>query len=151
MRLALLVMLVSVIWCRYIESRISNEESSGLQREAKHIHRHNRPILWPHDMVGSEGVPHDEIGSHERALLLSVHRQAISTPLLVWVVSSSIALSWVVRSDPETGFSPVRPDVLRMRVVWMISSSLSGSKGCCTTRCELFFSSCVVVMRPSIP
>ena len=101
MRLTLLLMLVLVIWCRDIESRIPYEKSGGLQSEAKHIHRHNRPVLGPHDMVGSKGVPHDEIGSHERALLLYVHWQAISTPLLVWVVSSSIALSWVIRGDPE--------------------------------------------------
>src|SRR2546426_11687955 len=94
-------MMVAVIWCRYIESRVPYEESGGLQREAEHIHRHDRPVLWPHDMVGSKGVPHYQIGSYQLALLLHIGWQPIATPLLVRVVSGSIALSWVVRGDPE--------------------------------------------------
>src|SRR6266699_2986708 len=34
----------------------------------------------------------------------------------------------------------IRPEAVRMRVVWLISSSLSGSRGCRTTCCEVAIS-----------
>src|SRR6266568_2582030 len=90
-----------VLRCRHVESRVASEKANRFQGEAKHLHRHDRPILWPNDMIGSKGIPYDYVGPHQRAILLHVGWQPIPTPLLVWVVSRSIALSWVVRGDPQ--------------------------------------------------
>lgn len=120
MRLTLFLMRAALIRWRYIESRVPYEESGGLQREAEHIHRHDRPVFWPHHMVGSKGVPHNEIGFHQRALLLHVGRQPIAAAPLVRVVSGSIALLWVVGGNPEvaarkTPSLPLRRSLVKER------------------------------------
>src|SRR5712691_2931800 len=90
-----------VLRCRHVESRAASEKANRFQGEAKHLHRHDRPILWPNDMVGSKGIPYDDVDPLQGAVLLHVGWQPIPAPLLVRVVPGSIALSWVVRGDPQ--------------------------------------------------
>ena len=70
MRFTPFLMRAALIRWRYIEGRVPYEEAGRFQREAQHIHRHDWPVLWPHHMVRSKGVPHDEICFNQRALPL---------------------------------------------------------------------------------
>src|SRR6266478_3537821 len=93
--------MLAMLRCWHIKSRAAVKKAHRLQRKANHLHRRDRPILGPSDMIGAKGVPDNEIGVLHGTILLHVDRESIVASLLIWVISGSIALSRIVRSDPE--------------------------------------------------
>src|SRR6266478_1698900 len=85
----------------HIKSRAAVEKARRLQREANHLHRHDRPILGPSDMIGSKGIPDNEISVFQGTILLHVDWEPIVASLLIWIISGGIALSRIVCRDPE--------------------------------------------------
>src|SRR5258708_540993 len=94
-----------------IERRVTVEEADWLQRKTNHLNRHNRPIFRPDNMIGSERVPHHDVGIHESTVLLRITWETIATGRLVRVVSSCVTLCLIVRSNPQVipGKSPALP------------------------------------------
>src|SRR5260221_6719529 len=96
---------------RNIERGVPIEEAGRLQRKTNYLNRHNRPIFRPDNMIGSERVPHHDIGIHESTVLLRIVWETITTGRLVRVVSSCVTLCLIVRSNPQVipGKSPALP------------------------------------------
>src|SRR5258708_2794881 len=96
-------MILRARWLRWghIEGGIAQEEASRLEGEASVLNRHHWPVLWPDDMVGAKGVPHDHIRLLQRSIGLRVRNQARATALLVRVVSGGIAFSGIIGRDPQ--------------------------------------------------
>src|SRR2546427_13000178 len=93
--------MLAVLRCRYVESGAALEKACWFQREANHLHRHDRPILRSDDVVGPKGIPDYEISVRQGTILLYVDWKSIVAGLLVRVVAGRIALSRIICRDPE--------------------------------------------------
>src|SRR5579884_4393482 len=87
----------------HVEGGVAIEKACRFEVEADALYRHNRPVFGAHDMVGAEGVPDNQVGLLQRAVLLDVGRQAIAARLLIRVVTGGVALRRVVGRYPEMG------------------------------------------------
>jgi len=93
--------MLAMLCCRYVESRAALEKACRFQREANHLHRHDRPILRSYDVVGPKGIPDYEISILQGTILLYIDWESIVASLLIRIVSGRITLSWIVCRDPE--------------------------------------------------
>ena len=59
---------------RNVEGGVAVEEAPRLQRERDRVHRHDRPVLGPRDVVDAEDVPQHDVGVGDRAVGLRPRR-----------------------------------------------------------------------------
>src|ERR1700730_7121681 len=60
-----------------VEHRVAVEEPERLEVETDPGDRHDRPVLRSYDVVGAEGVPHDEVGVLDRPVARGIAGQAV--------------------------------------------------------------------------
>src|SRR3989442_6616974 len=92
--------MLTMLRCWHIKSRATVEKAHRLQRKANHLHRRDRPILGPSDMIGAKGIPDNEVGVLHGTILLHVDWESIVASLLIWVISGRIALPRIVCPGP---------------------------------------------------
>ena len=76
---------------RHVVGRVAGEEAVGLEHEADVGGRHHRVVFRARDVGVAEGVPEDDVGVLDRAILLGPADQAVAAPALVGIVARAIA------------------------------------------------------------
>src|SRR5499427_7445139 len=69
---------MAVLGHRYVQGRVAVEEPDRLQVEADVMGRHDGPVLRPHDVVGAEHVPDDQVRVLQRPIGRRVRGQPVA-------------------------------------------------------------------------
>src|SRR5215472_1205872 len=118
LRSVMAVWMLALLADGHVEPRVAVEEAERLELEPDVHDRHHRPVLGPHDVVGAEDVPDDQVRVLQVPVGGHVSRQAVSARVLVGVVAGREVLIPVIRRDPEVPGGEARaPDGVGLRLV----------------------------------
>ena len=100
---------------RHVERRVPVEETERLEPERDRVHRHDRPVLGPGDVMQAEDVPEHDIGVDQRLVVGDPLGQPVIGQALGRIRSARPLLVVVVAGDPQRVTHHRRPQELRRR------------------------------------
>src|ERR1700716_149996 len=86
---------------REVEHGVSVEESDWLQVHAYPGHWHDRPVLWPHNVMCAEVVPDTQVDIGQRPVFPGVGGKPIAARVLRHVLARGEALRRVIGRRPQ--------------------------------------------------